>query len=311
MCSYPAVGLWAVLPVSVFKSELRKMYYLLEFIRKYHYLLLFLVLEGLSFLLLFRFNSFQGSVWLSSANTAVASVERIRQDCMSFLDLRSLNRQLTDENLRLQQEAEALREVLFDMVRDSSEVERKMKERLQEYQLVPALVVSNSNSGTNHYLVIDKGRRHGIQPEMGVVSGSGVVGIVYLTGPNYSLVLPVTHQKSSISCRVQGQRYFGYLQWSGNNLRKAYVDDIPRYAKIKKGDCIETSGYSSVFPPGIYVGRICGISNSADGQSFRLDVDLGTDFANLRDVSVIATPYKAEIDTLRSHAGDVEALMSE
>ena len=285
------------------------MYYLLEFIRKYHYLLLFLVLEGLSFLLLFRFNSFQGSVWLSSANSAVASVDRLQQDLTSYLDLRAVNRSLTDENLRLQKEADALREALHDAVRDSSDADRYMRAHLQEYSFIPALVVSNSNTGDNNYLVIDKGTDDGVRPEMGVVGGNGVVGIVYLTGPNYSLVLPVTNRKSSISCRIQGQHYFGYLQWDGNSLRKAYVDDVPRYAKVKNNDCIETSGYSSVFPPGIFVGRISRISNSADGQSFRLDVNLGTDFANLRDVNVISTPYKAEIDTLRTHANDVEALL--
>ena len=89
------------------------------------------------------------------------------------------------------------------------------------------------------------------------------------------------------------------------------MDDIPRYAKLKENDCVETSGYSSVFPPGIFVGRVSGIHNSADGQSFTLDVNLGTDFSTLRDVNVIATPYKAEIDTLRAHAGDIEALLVE
>lgn len=285
------------------------MYYLLEFIRKYHYLLVFILLEILSFMLLFRFNSFQGSVWLSSANSAVARVDRIHGDITSYLDLRDVNRQLTSENIRLQQEAEALRNALLDAVRDSSEAELHLRERLREYKLIPAVVVSNSNSGDNNYLVIDKGTDDGVEPEMGVVGGTGVVGIVYLTGQNYSLVLPVTNSKSSISCRVEGQHYFGYLQWNGPSLREAHLDDVPRYAKIKKNDCIETSGYSSVFPPGIYVGRISAIHNSADGQAFRLDVNLGTDFSNLRDVNVIATPYKAEIDTLRSHANEVEALL--
>lgn len=287
------------------------MYYLLEFIRKYNYLLLFLVLEGLSFLLLFRFNNYQGSVWLSSANSAVARVDRLTDDVLAYWELQTVNRQLTDENLRLQKEAAELREALLDAVRDTAEADRYIRERLQDYRLIPATVVSNSSTGDNNYLVIDRGSEQGVRPEMGVVGGNGVVGIVYLTGPSYSLVLPVTNRKSSISCRVKGQHYFGYLQWSGESMRKAYVDDVPRYAKVHKKDCIETSGYSSVFPPGIFVGYISGIRNSADGQSFRLDVDLGTDFSNLRDVNVIATPYKAEIDTLRAHAGDIEALLVE
>ena len=184
--------------------------------------------------------------------------------------------------------------------------ELRVKEQLAAYKLIPAVVVSNNMSNNNHYLVIDCGTNQGVQPEMGVVGGGGVVGIVYLTGPNYSLVIPVTNKKSSISCRVRGQNYFGYLQWEGKSMLRACLDDIPRYAKIKKDEVVETSGYSSVFPPGIFVGRISEIGNSADGQSYKLGVTLGTDFSRLRDVNVIATPYKAEVDTLRSHAAEAD-----
>ena len=177
-----------------------------------------------------------------------------------------------------------------------------MRQRLEGYTLLPAKVVSNSAERADNYLVIDKGEDDGVKPEMGVVGGGGVVGIVYLTGKHHSLVIPVTNRKSSISCRVRGQNYFGYLQWDGRSMISAFVDDVPRYAKVQLNQAVETSGYSAVFPPGIFVGRIHKISNSADGQSYRLDVTLGTNFANLRDVSVVATPYNAEIDTLRANA---------
>ena len=137
---------------------------------------------------------------------------------------------------------------------------------------------------------------------MGVVSGGGVVGIVFLTGPNYSLVLPAINARSSISCRIRNHRFFGYLQWDGGSPIEAYVSDIPRYARLKVGEVIETSGYSSIFPPGIFVGRIRAIHNAPDGVTYRLDVTLGTDFGRLRDVTVIATENRAEIDTLRVHA---------
>lgn len=278
------------------------MYFLLEFIRKYYYVLLFFVLEGVSFLLLFRFNNYQGSVWFSAANSAVAEVNRRYSDVMSYLDLKEANRHLTDENLRLQLEADRLREALYETARDTSHTERVVRRLLENYRLVPAEVVSNSKERADNYLVIDRGTADGVAPEMGVVGGGGAVGIVYLAGPHHSLVIPLTNKKSSVSCRVRGQRYFGYLQWDGRNMRVASLDDIPRYARVKVGDVVETSGYSAVFPPGIFVGRIAGIGNSADGQSYRLTVNLGTDFSNIRDVNVIITPYKAEIDTLRATA---------
>lgn len=275
---------------------------LLDFIRKYCYVLLFLLFETFSFVLLFRFNSYQGSVWFSAANSGVAAAGGLYDDVRAYLHLKDVNRELTDQNLALQRETELLRQALKDATKDSTVTEKLMHDRLKGFELIPATVVSNSAERADNYLVIDKGTQHGVRPEMGVVSGGGVVGIVYLAGSNYSLIIPVTNRKSSISCRVRGQNYFGYLQWDGQSMLSAYVDDVPRYAKVRVNQAVETSGYSAVFPPGIFVGRIRQIRNSADGQSYRLDITLGTNFANLRDVSVVATPYKAEIDTLQAHA---------
>ena len=275
---------------------------LLDFIRKYFFVVLFVVLEGVSAWLLTQFNSFHGSVWFSAANGAVATVGGFYGDLTGWANLREVNAELTAQNISLQRETELLRQALTDATRDSTLTERLMRERLAGYEMLPAKVVSNSAERAGNYLVIDKGVADGVQPEMGVVGGGGVVGIVYLTGPHHSLVIPVTNRKSSISCRVRGQNYFGYLQWDGQSMLSAYVDDVPRYAKVRKGQAVETSGYSAVFPPGIFVGRIRKIRNSADGQAYRLDVTLGTNFANLRDVAVITTPYKAEIDTLRTRA---------
>lgn len=287
------------------------MYDFLEFLRKYHYLFLFLVLEAVSFVLLVRFNHYQGSVWLTSANSAAVSVNRLYNDAMAYLNLGEVNRRLCQENLRLQLESEALREALHQLDRDSLRPDSATLACMPSYHQMAATVVSISKHGSGSYLVVDKGEEDGIRPEMGVVGGSGIVGIVYLTGPHYSLVLPVNNRRSSISCRVRGKRYFGYLQWDGSGTRTAYVDDIPRYAKIRVGEIVETSGYSSVFPPGIHVGKVRKVSNSADGQSYRLDIDLGEDFATLRDVNIIDTPYKAEIDTLQSRAARAEANMGE
>ncbi len=283
------------------------MHNLLDFVRKYSYFFLFILLEVASLALLFRFNSYQGSVWFSAANSAVARIDSFYGNTLAYINLNEVNKDLTARNIQLQREAELLRSQLHQFTKDTTLTEQIMHEKLKDYTMIPATVVSNSNERDNNYLVIDKGTIDGIKPEMGVVGGGGVVGIVYLTGPHHSLVIPVTNRKSSISCRVRGQSYFGYLQWDGSSMRRAYVDDIPRYARVKKGEAVETSGYSSVFPPGIFVGRIRSISNSPDGQSYKLDVTLGTNFANLRDVEVVATPYKAEIDTLQVHAAAADA----
>ena len=281
---------------------------LLDFLRRYNYLFLFVVLEITSVVLLIRFNNYQGSAWMSAANRTAARMNSTYADAEAFVHLRDVNTQLNEDNIKLMEENEALRQQLADLKHDTTLTEQRIKEHLENYKLISARVISNGvRTGRNGFIVIDRGSNDGIRPEMGVISSGGVVGIVYLVGHHSSLIMPVTHSKSNISCRVRGQSYFGTLQWDGRNTRTAFVNDIPRYAKVKEGRIVETSGYSSIFPPGIFVGRVRSVANSSDGQSYRLDITMGNDFANLRDVSVITTPYKAEIDTLQSRAAELNS----
>jgi rod shape-determining protein MreC len=162
---------------------------------------------------------------------------------------------------------------------DTTEVERVMMRNLIDYDMIPAKVISNSKGTKDNYLVLDRGSNHGVKEKMGVIGGSGVVGVVYVVGADHCLVIPITNSKSSISCRIQGQTHFGYLQWTGKSMQRASLDEIPRHAQVEQGGVVETSGHSSVFPPGILVGKIENIGNSEDGQSYTLDISLATDFS--------------------------------
>ena len=136
--------------------------------------------------------------------------------------------------------------------------------------MIPAKVVSNSVNRRNNLITIDKGTADGVNTDMGVACGNGIVGVVYLAGEHYSVVIPVLNDKSRISVTIRNQDYFGYLTWDGGNPLVAYVEDMPRHAKFKKGDWVETSGYSAIFPSGISVGKIIGIYDSDDGLFYRL-----------------------------------------
>ena len=163
---------------------------LLDFLRRYNYLFLFVALEIISITLLVQFNRYQGSVWLTGANDVAARVNRLYADADSYFRLRTLNTQLSDENIRLQQEVEALYSTLKDLQPDSSFTAQRVRQQLAGYRLIPAHVVSNKVARSSEgYLVIDRGEQDGVRSEMGVVSGGGVVGIVYLVNAHHSLVI--------------------------------------------------------------------------------------------------------------------------
>ncbi len=258
---------------------------LIAFLVKHNHWFVFVALEIISLVLLFRYNNYQGSVWFTSANEVTGKVYECESAIRSFFSLREVNESLTARNAYLERQLALL--TTRNGKRDSSLLRGTQMELLSEYRIIQAKVVDNSINKRNNLITIDKGSADGIHPDMGVVSGTGVVGIVFLVSPHYSIVIPVLNSNSNISCAIKGQGYFGYLHWDGGASDVAYVDDIPRHAKLRKYDLIVTSGYSSVFPPGISVGKIVAASNSANGLSYRLHVKLSTDFGNLRDVCVI------------------------
>ena len=277
---------------------------LLEFLSKYYHWLLFAVLEVISFVLLFQFNSYQGSVWFTSANAVVGKLYELESSVESFFSLTKVNKDLTLRNFYLERQVNQLSRLYYDLTKDTTIAERNELEFLSRYKLIPAKVVSNSVDRNDNLMTIDRGSKDGVEKDMGVACGNGVVGVVYLVSDHYSVVMPVLNYHSRISCAIRRRGYFGYLKWQGGDANIASVEDVPRPAKFKRGDWVETSGYSSIFPPGVLVGKIIEVYNSRDGLSYRLKVQLTTDFGNVRDVCVISDKGIAERTRLMEAARD-------
>ena len=277
------------------------MHNLLEFLQKYNHWFVFLILEVVSMVLLFQYNSYQGSAWFSSANAVTGKLYEWDANVETFFSLTKVNQELTQRNAYLEQEVQKLSDSLVSVTRDSSIYHRDQFALLRNYRLIPAKVVANSIDKPGNLMTIDKGSADGIHKDMGVISGTGVVGIVYLVAEHYAIVIPVLNTKSNISCMIQNRGYFGYLRWKGGVSDLAYLEEVPRHAHFKLGDYVVTSGYSAVFPPGVRVGRILHVFNSADGLSYRVQLRLSTDFARLRDVCVIDdTAMKERLEIMRA-----------
>ena len=261
---------------------------LLDFLRKYNHWFIFLLLEAISAALLFQYNSYQGSVWFSTANVVAGKVYEWHSEIESFFALTKVNEELTQRSTYMQ---------------------RNQLQMLASYKLLPAKVVTNETNKRDNLITINKGEADGVRKDMGVVSGTGVVGIVYMTSAHYAIVIPSLSTRSNISCTIEKRGYFGYLGWDCKSPQIAYVNDIPRHAHFRRGDHIVTSGYSSIFPEGIMVGTVGYVFNSADGLSYRVQVKLSTDFGRLRDVCVIADDtMKERIELMRAAQDSIKVI---
>lgn len=279
------------------------MHNLTEFLAKHNHWFVFLVLEVVSMVLLFRYNSYQVSVWFSSANAVTGKVYEWDSAVESFFSLSGVNSQLTQRNAFLEQQVRMLDDSIARLTRSQEAAVTRLSSMVpfQGCRLIPAKVVANMVNRYDNLITIDKGSADGVKRDMGVVCGMGVVGIVYLVSDHYSIVIPALNSHSNISCTIQRRGYFGYLRWRGGSSRLAYLEDVPRHAHFKLGDNVVTSGYSSVFPPGVMVGKVLHVFNSADGLSYRVQVKLSTDFARLRDVCLVDdSALQERIDLMRA-----------
>lgn len=262
---------------------------LLDFLVKYYHWVLFVVLEVISVTLLLRYNGYQGSVWFSTANILVGKFYEGTSAVSSFFTMQKANEDLTLRNFYLERQVHQLRRLYGKAVQKTDPKDVQQLDELRQYKLVPAKVITSELHKANNLMTINKGSADSIESGMGVVCGKGIVGVTYLTSAHYTVVVPVLNSRSShISCAIRGHDYFGVLRWYGGDAGYAYVEDIPRHARFKRGDWVETNGYSSIFPAGVLVGQIVEVYNSRDGLSYKLKIRLSTDFGNLRDVVVIA-----------------------
>ena len=260
---------------------------LLAFLAKYNHWFVFILLEVICFVLLFRFNNFQGSVYFSSANAVAGKVYEYNSSVTTFFNMSQSNKKLSERNLILEQQVRALTQYIATHHSDSLAMEQCQKQALAGFKLIPAKVIQSTINREDNLITIDKGKADGIHEDMGVACGTGVVGVVYMASDHYSIVLPVINVNSNISVMIRKRGYFGFLHWKGTPSDIAYVDDVPRHARFALGDYVVTNGYSSIFPPGIMVGKILHVFNSSDGLSYRVQLRLSTDFGKLRHVCVI------------------------
>lgn len=267
---------------------------LISFLIKHSVWILTIFYVVISAILLFRFNAYQQSVFLSSANQVSGWVYSLSGNVTGYFGLREINRDLQERNGFLEMEVARLKRLLdsgdYKMLTEYASKDTV----LLRYNFQVAQVINNSVMRPANYITINKGSDDGIKTEMGVIDRNGVVGKVDVVGKNFSRVISLLNPKWRLSCKVKYSDYFGSLVWDGQDARYAVLEELPRHVDFAIGDTIVTSGFSSVFPEGIFVGTIKEYSKQKNDNFYALKIELSTDFYRLNDVLVIDCPGQEE-----------------
>ena len=146
-------------------------------------------------------------------------------------------------------------------------------------------------------MIIDKGRKDGVQPMSGVITRQGAVGIIDAVSDHYSFAISFCNHDMTVSARLGREGATGTLVWTGTDTRSATLDGIPHHIAVSAGDTVFTSGFSAIFPPDIPLGTT-GKKRLVNGSSFSIDVTLFEDFRRLRYVTIVSNIDKGEIEEL-------------
>ena len=262
---------------------------LLEFLVGKRHWFLFMVLLAFSLTLIYRNNAYQRNVLFSSANVVAGRLSAVSGEVISYMHLREINKELLERNGQLESQVLDLQDQLDAFMADTVLFKGFAADSTERfpYSFVVAQVVNNSVVHLSNYITVNKGRKDGITPDMGVVSERGVVGIVSTVSDHFSVIIPLLNPKLRLSCKVLGSSYFGSLSWNGRHTRYATLEELPRHVEFQRGDTIVTSGYSAVFPAGLIVGIVEDYEKQHDDNFYALQVRLATDFQALKHVRII------------------------
>jgi rod shape-determining protein MreC len=258
-------------------------------------LILFLVLEGISFYLIITFNDSQAKIYHNSVNVISGSIAGQASNIRSYFSLKEQNNMLLKENAKLKSK-------LFNLAEKQGAKPEDLRLNVSDNQifnLISARVVNNSISLRNNFLSLNKGRKAGITENQGVIGENGVIGITKAVNDNYTTVLSIFNSQTKISARIKDKGYFGSLVWSNNgDVRYMTLNDIPKHVPIKLGDKVETSGYSNLFPSGIMLGKIVGKKIPPGSSTYELKVRLYQDMTKIKFAYVVVNYETPALDSL-------------
>jgi rod shape-determining protein MreC len=258
--------------------------------------MLFILIEFVSLLLLFTSNPYQKFAFYGFSHSISHRISARISNLKDYLSLYDENRKLIEENTELYNQLSGTYPgISANALTDSSDSLSNL------YQYIPAHVINNSVNDQFNYMTINKGSREGIEPDMGVISGDGIVGFTKAVSKNFSVILPALNLDFIVSGMIKKNGYYGPVSWEGINTEILTLVDIPHHVSVSEGDTVITSGYGEKFPEGYLIGVVEDFKLKG-GNYYEIDVRISTDFRKLHNVQVIRNLALREIDSLQNAA---------
>ncbi len=216
-------------------------------------------------------------IWFNEKAKYTASIDKLEAEKK---ELQQQIDQLTEENSLLAQnkyELTRLRE-LYELDQDYS-----------NYNKIGANVIGKDTGNWFNIFTVNKGSDDGIKKDMNVISGGGLVGIVFEVGKNYSKIRTIIDDESSVSVSFANTSDTGIVSGDLKLIEEGYMNitGILKEATVNEGDMLVTSKISNKFLPGILVGYVNEVSLDANELTQSGKIVPAVDFQHIDEVLII------------------------
>jgi len=222
---------------------------------------------------------------VGSTSRATGELGGLWKGYVGLVGVQAENRELKERLRRLDAEHQHDAEV---------ELENRRLARLLDFhsdvpsQIVTARVIAKDASGLFESLMLDRGETDGIKPGMAVVCADGVVGRIAQSSWHAARVLLLSDHNSGVDAIVQRTRARGIVEGALN--RTCSMKYIKRGDEIDVNDVVVTSGLDGIFPKGVLIGKVSGVTRKDFGLFQVAEVVPSVDFAKLEEVLVLKSP---------------------
>jgi rod shape-determining protein MreC len=266
-----------------------------KYLRSKLHVLLFLVLELLCIIAIFRFNSYQASFYYSNTRRLSLKLNEMNSAIFDYFALYNKNQALFNENLELRRRMKTNYVVESKAVFTINDTVYK-----QRYRYYPAQVITNSTNKQNNYITINRGSSSGLQKGMGVFCPDGIVGTITEVSDNYAIASSVLNTSGfKLVPKIKELNYTkGTIVWDGKDPNYLDLREINKYEALKEGYHIVTSPYSKNYPEDIPIGTIEKLVKYPKETYYRVKVKSAVNFGKIQTVYVVIDMFKDEIEKL-------------
>ena len=268
------------------------MYKLIEFLRRIHVVLLFIIIEAIALNYYAHSSFYTQAKILSRANSVVGGLQRSVFSVKHFFTLRSENEMLAARVAELERSLASYRERESNSATDTlsmAQIDSAFVEQLTQYSYTPARIISNTINRNRNFITLNRGRQHGITEDMAVISPDGsMVGYIVGCSDRYSVAISILNDRFTTSGKIVGDEHFGSITWNGRSPHKVQMSELTKYAEFEVGAPVVSSGLSHIFPEGVKIGYVESFSENENQTSYDVVVRLAADMTKVSNVLVIS-----------------------